>query len=809
MAHVRFRLSLSARARPSALRLLSVVFVAASRPLSSRAAGAPLHFNKAVYEAAVKCSLLGWHVRRRQYLRPFTAQLEQLASDGQAFEMHVLAAAPLAPNTVELPEHLPVAEAAALTRERMREAVCDLVASGEATAIFQPTFLAGQLVARADAIVLASTAAELPADPDAALRAARWDVVEVKSVLATNAASRALDVAFTVHVAESAGVRVRNATLYAVNKAYRLETAATVPLYARVDLTTAVREHIARTLAPRPRADDDDDEAAEEEDEVGTGADERDGAPPTVRAQAGRPSRAARTAGAVLAAPAAVAQLVAVTDTVTVTGADAALDGGADEPSAASAATLALAALGAKSVAVLERATGGADAPARTLSLACKGCPAVADCTGAGVAHPVWELPRIGQRAFDELHALLAADAEPPRVAELLRAPAALLTPAQATFQRAVARGDGAPPRADDPPRLRKALGEMVPPFYYLDFEAAMHIFPPFRGLAPYETVLTQFSLHVVDPTAHGPAGPGPPPAAAQTAWRGALDAACDALATAVRPVAAAPGPSAVRHAEYLAEPTADCREPLLRALVDALDEAGDGRGGSIVVYSSYERTQLLKLAAMFPGPLGARAEAAALRLVDLEPLVRTAVSHALFRGRSSLKVALPVLAPALSEAYAEDAIGDGGTAAAVFSELGRPGLEPAEAARLREGLLNYCALDTRAMVELHRALLALVEGEAAVGASAGGDTRPVAVAVAAPAAAVASAVAPPAAAGAGRSATLADGDVDRLLVRELKEELGRLGQVRTGNKAELAARLKAALRESGGRQSDDMAGQR
>ena len=93
----------------------------------------------------------------------------------------------------------------------------------------------------------------------------------------------------------------------------------------------------------------------------------------------------------------------------------------------------------------------------------------------------------------------------------------------------------------------------------------------------------------------------------------------------------------------------------------------------------------------------------------------------------------LPVLAPACQDSYGALDIGDGAAAVAAFTKLGQfdvrypngplrdDSLEATEAATaataaataeakevLRRQLLCYCELDTRAMVELHRALLHL-----------------------------------------------------------------------------------------------------
>lgn len=710
------------RLRP-ALRLLSVACAASAHaPAAVRAeAGSTPLFHKGVYDSAAKCARLGWFIRRRQFVKPRSAGADFFAEQGRAFELHVLASADLAPNVVELPAGLSAVEAAAQTRAAMADAVRELCATGDTSAILQPTFVAGPLVARADAIVLApldseaavsaARAAAVAGDDIALLSAVRWDLLEIKSVLASNACGKAADLAFTLHAAQAAGTRVRDALLYAVNPLYRLGTADTVPLHAAVNLTEQVRQLVSAVLAPDAAAPCDDAPAG------GRGA----------------------------------------------TACDANAESDADEPSGAPFVD--------RSVARLERLTALPEPAGATPFLGCKGCVAESECAGRGVSHPLWELPRIGDKALNALVAasssLEIAHAHPDDVAGL--------TLPQARFYRAVLRGDTAPILADAPDDLRRALRAIELPVRYLDFEAAGLLFPPLDGLAPFEPLLTQYSVHTLS-AAHVERAPG--------GLAAALDAACGALARSARGEH-----EEVDHREYLADATRDWREELLCNLLRDLGEpetapdVGARARGSIVVYSSYEGTQLQRLAAEFP-QLAERTLRVRARLVDLEVVVRKCVSHALFRGRSSLKVALPTLAPHLSDSYARDAIGDGSAAAAAFARLAAGELSDAETAALRAQLLDYCALDTRAMVELHRALLALAEPVEDSSALAGAPRG-------APAARVGPAEALGGVADVPPDASAAP--IERMLVCDLKAELGLLGERRTGTKAELAARLTVA----------------
>ncbi|RMG39968.1 MAG: hypothetical protein D6732_03550, partial [Methanobacteriota archaeon] len=74
--------------------------------------------------------------------------------------------------------------------------------------------------------------------------------------------------------------------------------------------------------------------------------------------------------------------------------------------------------------------------------------------------------------------------------------------------------------------------------------------------------------------------------------------------------------------------------------------------------------------------------------------------------GSYSIKKVLPALLPELS--YAEMEIGDGMAAANAYLAM-REGLPEEKVAALRKNLLDYCRLDTLAMVRLLEKLRELV----------------------------------------------------------------------------------------------------
>ncbi len=148
-----------------------------------------------------------------------------------------------------------------------------------------------------------------------------------------------------------------------------------------------------------------------------------------------------------------------------------------------------------------------------------------------------------------------------------------------------------------------------------------------------------------------------------------------------------------MEHREYLADPDTDCRRELAERLIGNCGDAG-----SIVVYSSFEKTVIGGLAEMFPD---LKEELGKLvgRLVDLHKIIRECYYHPGFHGSYSIKKVLPVLVEGLG--YDNMEIGEGMDASAVFAYMAKGKYDREEVGRLRDSLLEYCGLDTEAMVRL------------------------------------------------------------------------------------------------------------
>jgi len=279
----------------------------------------------------------------------------------------------------------------------------------------------------------------------------------------------------------------------------------------------------------------------------------------------------------------------------------------------------------------------------------CRDCKFFEDrCVGVGISDPIFQLPYLREKKFTELTAL--------GVTRISAIPSDYkLSDSQ---QRAATAIRTKSPQIDAA-EIRSALHSLEWPIGYLDFETLKTAVPLYPDVAPHEQLLTQYSLHVE----------------------------------------ASPG-SELAHPEYLADHARDCREDLAAKLIRDTAECR-----TIVVYSSFEKTQIRGLASLLP-TYAPELAAMERKLFDLEPVVRRGLVHPDFGGRSSIKVVLPVLAPDLS--YDNLEIGEGGSAVAAFAKLASGSSSDEEVQAIRRALLKYCKLDTLAMVRVLRALQSL-----------------------------------------------------------------------------------------------------
>ncbi|MBG0783146.1 MAG: DUF2779 domain-containing protein [Bacteroidales bacterium] len=202
-------------------------------------------------------------------------------------------------------------------------------------------------------------------------------------------------------------------------------------------------------------------------------------------------------------------------------------------------------------------------------------------------------------------------------------------------------------------PALEAFVRQLQYPLYFIDFESMQLPVPRYDESRSYQQLTFQYSLHIVNK-------PGDEPI----------------------------------HKEYLGTPPEDPRPDFIRNMLDQL-----GTSGSILIYNrAFEPPRVRELARDFPAfekPL----QALLPRFVDLMVPFRSLHLYTpAMRGSYSIKAVLPALVPHLS--YDALGIQDGGTASLTYLSLFNDS-DPMLIQQKRNDLLEYCKLDSLAMVEL------------------------------------------------------------------------------------------------------------
>jgi len=205
---------------------------------------------------------------------------------------------------------------------------------------------------------------------------------------------------------------------------------------------------------------------------------------------------------------------------------------------------------------------------------------------------------------------------------------------------------------------IRRSIKKLVYPLYYLDYESFSFVVPPQVGYKTYQQMVFQYSLHVQEK----------------------------------------PG-GKVEHHEYLLRSKTESVEQLIK---DMQTKIGDT--GSVIVWNkSFEKGRNTEMGNLFPAyrPF---LDSVNERLYDLRvPFQKGYYQHPDFKGKTSLKSVLPVLA---SEVSYDDLIIQNGMVATIKWHHATDGrMDEKTQAETFENLLKYCELDTLAMVKIMETL--------------------------------------------------------------------------------------------------------
>lgn len=201
-------------------------------------------------------------------------------------------------------------------------------------------------------------------------------------------------------------------------------------------------------------------------------------------------------------------------------------------------------------------------------------------------------------------------------------------------------------------------LGGLQYPLYFLDYETLMSLIPYFDGLRPYQQVPFQYSLHLL-----------------QTP------------------------DASLEHKEYLHQANSNPSRPLTEQLISDVGDVGT----VLVWYEGFEKSRNSELGDMIPEYKQAM-ESLNGRVVDLmTPFKEKWYDDPRFEGSASIKKVLPVLCPELS--YKTLGIQEGASAQRLWMEAVLDGTRDGEKEQILKDLVEYCKLDTLAMVEIFNKL--------------------------------------------------------------------------------------------------------
>ncbi len=265
-----------------------------------------------------------------------------------------------------------------------------------------------------------------------------------------------------------------------------------------------------------------------------------------------------------------------------------------------------------------------------------------------------------------------------------------------------------------DKTKIQKFLDHLNYPLYFLDFETMATAIPIFDNTKPYQQFVFQYSLHIQDkpggelkhyeylaqtPGASLSVTPDemrsyPPPAEGSPYWmEGGAEASAPQGEVPLSPGTNIPGQSEAKQEL--------CPDPRIGFINQLIKDCGTT--GDIIVYNvGFEKGKLHDLIKVFPQH---KKEIQAIidRLVDLMiPFQKRWYYTPEMKGRYTIKYVLPALVPELS--YSDLEISEGGTASNTFTEM-VTGTFKGDITKTRNDLLEYCKLDTFAMVRIFEKL--------------------------------------------------------------------------------------------------------
>ena len=203
---------------------------------------------------------------------------------------------------------------------------------------------------------------------------------------------------------------------------------------------------------------------------------------------------------------------------------------------------------------------------------------------------------------------------------------------------------------------INDILNSLKYPLYFIDYESCQYAIPEFEGTKPYQQIPFQYSLHIIKED------------------------------------------SSIKHKEFLAQSE---DEDLIRHFAESMIHNMPENGSVIVYNKAFEATRNKEIAEMYPD-LAEEMYRFNDNMVDfLIPFRNRDYYTKEMEGSYSIKKVLPALCPNDPELDYSNlpVVHNGGEASDAFLSLKRKTSQEQE--EIREGLLEYCKLDTYAMVKI------------------------------------------------------------------------------------------------------------
>lgn len=209
---------------------------------------------------------------------------------------------------------------------------------------------------------------------------------------------------------------------------------------------------------------------------------------------------------------------------------------------------------------------------------------------------------------------------------------------------------------------IQEEISNLQFPLYFFDYEAYAPAIPAFSGYGPYNFIPFQFSLHILKEP------------------NGELE-----------------------HKEFLHTEMSDPSEKVVKLL----DKYIDPKGTVIVWYKTFEKTQINEKIAKRLPEYKAIIDRVNNQIYDLRDVfTKQHYVHPDFKGKTSIKKVLPVLAP--EHQYKDLEIHEGGQASEEWWKMVSASKNSKEKENIAKNLKEYCGLDTYAMYAIWKFLMDL-----------------------------------------------------------------------------------------------------